>query len=504
MQQLAPIVLFVYNRPWHTQQTVEALKKNDLADQSELFIYSDGAKKNDEVKVHEVRTYLKTIDGFQNITIIEREKNYGIEENVICGITEIINRFGIIIVLEDDIVTSNYFLRFINDGLIKYKNEKNIYSINGYMFPIDTERYDAILSNLGTSAWGWGTWNDRWLQFENTMDNMKDIQSNPDLKYRFNFGGYGYTKLSELETWDIKWYYTVFLRNGLGLFPTKSLTLNIGFDGTGIHYTEKYDIKQILTDKPIDIIKKNTIDCEYNALIYTYYRDNFSNVNTTRTQKARINSFSKSKQIIQRTLNDFILKILDINKLFHIFYENSRRRNLSEITIGKGAFLHNEVVINNFQNDPTKIVIGENTHVRGNLLIFGYGGKIEIGNWSYIGDYSRIWSGESIEIGNHVLIAHNVNIVDNTVHEMEHDIRAQRYQDLIKTGQPKTKSSIRSAPIKIEDHVWINPNSIILKGVNIGEGAIVAAGAVVTKDVPKFTMVGGNPAVVIKKLKTKN
>ena len=102
---LAPIVLFTYNRPWHTRQTIEALQKNHLASESVIFIFSDGPKtKEDEPKVEEVRKFLKTIQGFKQIEIIEREKNWGLAKNIIDGVTKVVNEYGKVIVLEDDII----------------------------------------------------------------------------------------------------------------------------------------------------------------------------------------------------------------------------------------------------------------------------------------------------------------------------------------------------------------------------------------------------------------
>ncbi|MCC6253165.1 MAG: acyltransferase [Bacteroidia bacterium] len=152
------------------------------------------------------------------------------------------------------------------------------------------------------------------------------------------------------------------------------------------------------------------------------------------------------------------------------------------------------------QNKPENIIIGNNSHIRGTLLIFGYGGKISIGNDCYIGDGSRVWSGQEVIIGNDVLIAHHVGIVDTQAHEINANERAQRYKELVAEGSWKDKGSIETSPIIIKDKAWISFNSIILKGVTIGEGAIVAAGSVVTKDVEPYTLVGGNPAVFIKKL----
>ena len=125
---LSPIVLFVHNRPWHTKQTVEALQQNELAEDSELFIYSDAAKSSKaNAAVQEVRDYIYSVSGFKKITIIERKYNWGLADSIIDGVTSIVNKYGRIIVLEDDLVTSPYFLKFMNDALSFYKNEKRVW-----------------------------------------------------------------------------------------------------------------------------------------------------------------------------------------------------------------------------------------------------------------------------------------------------------------------------------------------------------------------------------------
>jgi acetyltransferase-like isoleucine patch superfamily enzyme len=167
---------------------------------------------------------------------------------------------------------------------------------------------------------------------------------------------------------------------------------------------------------------------------------------------------------------------------------------------GKDFTFYPETIVSNMQNNPAHIQIGTNTHVRGTLLIYKYGGKITIGNNCYIGDGSRVWSGQEINIGNDVLIAHNVNIIDTQAHELHAAERTERYLDLLKNGAWSTQGSIDTKPIIIKDKAWISFNVIILKGVIIGEGAVVAAGSVVTKNVADYTMVAGNPAVFVKKV----
>jgi acetyltransferase-like isoleucine patch superfamily enzyme len=166
--------------------------------------------------------------------------------------------------------------------------------------------------------------------------------------------------------------------------------------------------------------------------------------------------------------------------------------------LNKGATFYPEALVQNFQSQPSKIVCGEHSHIRGMLQIFSFGGYISIGRYCYVGEGTRIWSGESVEIGDNVLISHNVHIIDSNSHELDFKERHETYKKIIFEGHPNERGNILSSKIVIKDDAWINFNSIILKGVTIGKGAVVAAGAVVTKDVPDFALVGGNPAKIIK------
>lgn len=195
-----------------------------------------------------------------------------------------------------------------------------------------------------------------------------------------------------------------------------------------------------------------------------------------------------------------IIDSIDINILMSKI-ENAKIKNCkAQISIDSEVNFHKEAIVYNLQNNRSKIRINENTHIRGELLCFKYGGKIEIGRNCYIGEGSRIWSGEYVKIGDNVLISHNVNIVDTNAHEIDHLERTERYIDLIHNGPWKDKNDIVSKPIIIEDYAWINFGVTILKGVTIGKGAIIAAGSVVVKNVDSFTMVAGNPAKEIKKI----
>jgi len=197
------------------------------------------------------------------------------------------------------------------------------------------------------------------------------------------------------------------------------------------------------------------------------------------------------KLIYRTSLQTFIMRQHEKDLM------NSYHKQVS----GTSFTFYPETIISNMQQNPSNIFIGNNTHIRGTLLIYKYGGKITIGKNCYVGDGSRIWSGEEIKIGNDVLIAHNVNIIDTQAHELDANERRERYIDLIKNGPWESKGNVSTKGIVINDKAWISLNAVILKGVTIGEGAIVAAGSIVVKDVAPYTMVAGNPAVFVKNVK---
>lgn len=245
---LAPIVLFVYNRPWHTRQTLEALQKNDLADKSTLFIYADGPKENatpEELeKIAEVRSLISESQWCKTVEIIASESNKGLADSIISGVTEIVNRFGKIIVLEDDIVTSVGFLKYMNDALKMYQDEDKVMHISGYMYPIKKSIFARETYFLSlTSCWGWGTWKNSWMHFEKNPKKQIEQLNKDNLWNDFNLNGAHNNFEAQLRenaskknnTWAIFWYYSVFVRNGLCLHPYKSLVRNIGHDGSGVN-----------------------------------------------------------------------------------------------------------------------------------------------------------------------------------------------------------------------------------------------------------------------------
>jgi len=167
--------------------------------------------------------------------------------------------------------------------------------------------------------------------------------------------------------------------------------------------------------------------------------------------------------------------------------------------IGEGSMLYPQSRVINMKNDERLISIGESTHVLGELLTFAHGGSIVIGDECYIGDSTRIWASSSIQIGSRVLISHQVNIFDNQTHPLPASKRNDHFRTIFSTGHPEN-IDLGEQPVVIEDDVWIGCASIILRGVHLGRGVVVAAGSVVTKDVPAWSIVAGNPAKVIREI----
>lgn len=247
MNNLSPIILIVYNRLEHTEKTVESLKENTLASESILYIYSDAPRNiDDKDKVNAIRKYIHTISGFKEVHIVERKENLGLAENIIKSATEIINKYGKVILVEDDLVSSKYFLKYMNDGLEKYEENKKIGSISGYTFSDKVMRIPDwykkdVFFFPRPSSWGWATWKDRWNQIDWKIEDYNKFKINPIEKYKFNKGGSDLTGMlsaqmnGKINSWAVRWSYNFFKKEWLSVYPTVSFIDNIGNDNTGIH-----------------------------------------------------------------------------------------------------------------------------------------------------------------------------------------------------------------------------------------------------------------------------
>lgn len=183
--------------------------------------------------------------------------------------------------------------------------------------------------------------------------------------------------------------------------------------------------------------------------------------------------------------------------IFEYYVKRILRR--ATCVLGVGSRLGWCASIYNGAEDSQAITVGDNSIIKGELLVFPHGGSIEIGDWCYVGEGARIWSAESIAIGNRVMLSHNVNILDSLTHPLSARLRHCHFRHIATVGHPKSLD-LGGRPIRICDDAWIAAGANLLRGVTVGRGAIIGAGAVVTKDVEPWTVVGGNPARVIHRL----
>ena len=252
----APVVIFVYNRPEHTKKTIEALAENYLAKETDVFIFSDAAKNEKATaNVELTRKYIESVPDknlFKSVEIIKASKNKGLANSVISGVTEIIGKFGKVIVVEDDLVSSKDFLRYMNGALEYYKNNESIWSISGYNIPIDIPsdyNHDVYLSYRGCS-WGWATWQDRWSNVDWNVSDYNSFKSNKELRKKFNRGGRDMSNMLDLQmegkidSWAIRWCYAQSKLNMYTVYPVQSRIKNTGLDGSGTHsgLTNHYDV----------------------------------------------------------------------------------------------------------------------------------------------------------------------------------------------------------------------------------------------------------------------
>ena len=288
---LAPIALFVYNRPDHTKEAVTALLKNKHSAASDLFIFSDGAKNTEDQKnIDEVRAYIKTINGFKTVNIIEQASNLGLANSIIAGVTKVVNQYGRIIVLEDDIIVHTAFLEYMNNGLQYFETNEKVASIHAYVYPLEQTVPDLFFLK-GADCWGWATWKNRWELFQpNGIVLSKELVAK-NLVSAFNFDNtYPYYKMlqDQIEgknnSWAIRWHASCYLKGLLTLYPKTPFITNIGFDNSGTHCGD------------VDI---------YNSTLYSgeLFNFNIEVVESTIAREAFKQFFSKTNNLSKSNFN---------------------------------------------------------------------------------------------------------------------------------------------------------------------------------------------------------
>lgn len=265
----APICLFTYNRPNETRLTVEALKQNLLASSSDLFVFSDGPKNaNSKPKVDEVRQYLRTVKGFKSVEIIKSHENKGLANSIIDGVTLIIKKYGKVIVLEDDLISTPTFLNFMNEALKFYEEVKKVQSINGYSVFLPGQKKEVYFQ-IRPFPWGWATWNDRWDKAIFDKQKIKlSIQSDRFVLKEFKkHCGDDIAKMlldslnNKNDSWYVRWTFDHFRKKNFSVFPNKSYIQNIG------HNLESTHCKGINT-----YISELVDNSEDNQVLYEFYK----------------------------------------------------------------------------------------------------------------------------------------------------------------------------------------------------------------------------------------
>ena len=290
MTTFAPIIVFCYNRPDHLEQTLEALSRNELADQSTLYIYCDGPKDGASVemlqKIADVRQVARKCQWCKEVHIIEAEKNKGLANSIIGGVTDVINKHGKVFVLEDDLVSSPHMLKFVNKALDFYEDYAGVYSISVNRPPVSKMEipedypYD-VFACLRSYSTGWGTWKDRWNKVDWAMDEFDRCKQNPDMLRALCRLGEDFPPMMQMQedgkidSWAVRFSFAHFKHHAVAILPCRSYVTNIGFDGTGTHsgtvaYTYENDLSESVSNpRMLDMVYED--DRIINAFYSSYY-----------------------------------------------------------------------------------------------------------------------------------------------------------------------------------------------------------------------------------------
>lgn len=260
MTNLAPIALFVYNRIDHVQKTLKYLSNNFLASESDLYIFSDGAKTSSDIdSVNQVRNFCSNIKNFNSVSNINRDNNYGLAKSLVRGISEVLEKNEKLIVLEDDLLTDKFFLKYMNEALEKYQKYNEVISIHGYLYPLKNKNNKTFFLK-GADCWGWGTWKRGWDYYTEDSNFLYNKITKNNKQREFNFNdSYNYLKMlkeniiNKNSSWAVNWYASAYINDKLTLYPPYSLVHNIGNDGTGTNSSKSNIYDNNLKNLPINL-----------------------------------------------------------------------------------------------------------------------------------------------------------------------------------------------------------------------------------------------------------
>lgn len=305
---LAPILLFTYRRLDLLQQTLTSLKKNYGALDSHLIVFSDGYKSDLELQdVLDVRAYLKGVTGFKSVVINEAKTNKGLANSIIEGVTQVLEKYSEVIVLEDDLVTSPNFLNFMNQALNFYKNNTRVFSISGFTVPLSLPQdyqFDNYFTLRG-SSWGWATWDNRWLNIDWKVNDFEAFIKNRKQRVAFNKMGSDLTNMLQkqmkgrLNSWAVRWVYHQFKEQLYTVYPTVSKVRNIGFGKYATNTSERFT-------------RFNTCLDTTNKMSFIFSRD-------IKLENSFIKQFIKPQLLSTRIVYKLINSLLRLNKWFPNF-----------------------------------------------------------------------------------------------------------------------------------------------------------------------------------------
>ncbi len=306
---LSPIIFFAYKRPFHTFHSLKALSENIESKESDLIAYIDGPTNIKEL--HLIDSVEKIINSFKqnfkSLKIYRSEINKGLAKNIRDGITNTLKTYENVIALEDDVCVSSSFLKYMNEALKKYQNNNEVWHINGYNLPIDSDVNKEFVFLRLMFCWGWATWRDRWFSFIN--DNLaqdpyhlsfifnKEMRRDLDLGLRISpFWSQVEQNKNNKSTWAIFWYCHIFLKNGLCLTPSKSFTNNIGLDKSGINCGSN------------SITFQNILNNKFNSNLPNHIKEDEKSITQIKTfyLKNKINIFRKILRKLKNIANFFL------------------------------------------------------------------------------------------------------------------------------------------------------------------------------------------------------
>lgn len=484
--QLAPIVLFVYNRPAHTRQTLEALAENELAVQSTLYVYADGPKyaasAEDLEKIKAVRELLHSHQWCKEIHIIESEWNKGLADSIVAGVTEVVNHHGRVIVLEDDIVTKVGFLRYMNDALETYADDDRVMHVSGMIYgtpqsvPADGTSFLRVLS-----CNGWATWRRAWKQYTHDIELLLEqlkIQTISEHKFNIEGGATFYRQLianrdGRLYTWAVRWYASWLIAGGYSVFPHRSLITNIGHDGSGVHSVAPFyngEITEYQEVKKIPVVENKELRNELDTIWRKGLRSaqQPSSISLRKRMLGYLQPFRSAFRQASRSLLTTVypeLAALDVKHPEFCVLPSK----LSNSTKASTAMLYPPYHIRDSQ-------VGEFSYVSHNSWI----------SLTHIGKFCSIGPNFCCGWGIHPLEGISTS-----------PMFYSRSRQNGTTLSPHNKVQERK-PIHIGNDVFIGMNVTILDGVSVGDGSVIGAGAVVAKDVPPYAIVAGNPLQILR------